>query len=151
MAVTGVTDAGGLSYDPYDWVIDADPYPVFRRLRDEAPLYYNEQYDFHALSRFADVEKASIDWRTYLSGKGTVLEIIRAGMEIPPGNLLFEDPPAHDVHRKILARVFTPKRIGDLEPEVRRICGECLDPSSARASSTTSPTSRCPCRCGSSG
>ncbi len=46
----------GLSYDPYDRVIDADPYPTYRRLRDEAPLYYNEEYDFYALSRFLDVQ-----------------------------------------------------------------------------------------------
>ena len=48
-------------YDPYDVEIDADPYPVFRRLREEAPLYYNEQHDFYALSRFDDVDAA---WST---------------------------------------------------------------------------------------
>ena len=47
----------GVYYDPYDFEIDVDPYPTFRRLRDEAPLYYNEKYDFYALSRFADVER----------------------------------------------------------------------------------------------
>ena len=51
-------------YDPYDFEIDADPYPVWKRLRDEAPLYYNERYDFYALSRFDDVERGSVDWRT---------------------------------------------------------------------------------------
>ena len=63
-------------YDPYDAAIDADPYPVWQRLRDEAPLYYNEQYDFYALSRFADVHAASLDWQTYSSARGTVLEMI---------------------------------------------------------------------------
>jgi hypothetical protein len=48
-------------YDPYDAVIDADPYPVWKRLRDEAPLYYNERHEFYALSRFADVLAASLD------------------------------------------------------------------------------------------
>ena len=86
-------------YDPYDWDIDTDPYPVWKRLRDEAPLYYNEKYDFYALSRYDDVERCSVDWRTYISGKGSVLEIIKSGMEMPPGNILFEDPPAHDMHR----------------------------------------------------
>ena len=52
------------------------PHDVWRRLRDEAPLYYNEQYDFYALSRFADVMAASLDWQTYSSARGTVLEII---------------------------------------------------------------------------
>jgi hypothetical protein len=103
--------AADLYYDPYDWGIDTDPYPVWRRLRDEAPLYYNERYDFFALSRFDDVERTSIDWRTYRSGKGSVLELIKSGVEIPPGNILFEDPPAHDVHRALLSRVFTPRRV----------------------------------------
>ena len=81
-------------YDPYDFEIDVDPYPVWKRLRDEAPLYYNEKYDFFAVSRFDDVERCSVDWRTYLSGKGSVLEMIKAGIDIPPGSILFEDPPA---------------------------------------------------------
>src|SRR5437588_543076 len=86
-------------YDPYDFEIDADPYPIWKRLRDEAPLYYNAKYDFYAVSRFDDVERCSIDWRTHISGKGSVLELIKSGLEIPPGNILFEDPPAHDLQR----------------------------------------------------
>jgi cytochrome P450 len=120
--------AADLYYDPYDWGIDTDPYPVWRRLRDEAPLYYNERYDFFALSRFDDVERTSIDWRTYRSGKGSVLELIKSGVEIPPGNILFEDPPAHDVHRALLSRVFTPRRVAEIEPKVREFCARSLDP-----------------------
>ena len=56
-----------LSYDPYDQEIFADPYPVFRRLREEAPLYYNQQYDFYALSRFDDCERAFADRETFIS------------------------------------------------------------------------------------
>ena len=67
-------------------------------LRDEAPLYYNLKHDFYALSRFEDVRECSTDWRTYISGKGSVLELIKSGMEIPAGVILFEDPPAHDLH-----------------------------------------------------
>ena len=67
----------GVYYDPYDFDIDADPYPVWRRLRDEAPLYYNEKHDFYALSRFDDVERCRRDWQTYISGKGSVLEAIK--------------------------------------------------------------------------
>jgi cytochrome P450 len=115
-------------YDPYDWDIDTDPYPVWKRLRDEAPLYYNAKYDFYALSRFDDVERASVDWRTYRSGKGSVLEIIRSGIEIPPGNILFEDPPVHDLHRALLSRVFTPRRVSEIEPKVREFCARSLDP-----------------------
>jgi len=115
-------------YDPYDLEIDVDPYPLWKRLRDEAPLYYNERYDFHAVSRFDDVEKCLVDWRTYISGKGSVLEMIKANIEIPPGSILFEDPPTHDVHRSLLSRVFTPRRMAAIEPKVREFCARSLDP-----------------------
>ena len=59
-----------LYYDPFDIEIDKDPHPLWRRMRDEAPLYRNEKYDFYALSRFDDVEKALVDWDTYRSGQG---------------------------------------------------------------------------------
>ena len=65
-------------YDQYSVEINADPYPVYRRLRDEAPLYYNDTHDFFAVSRFEDVEKGLLDAQTYISGKGAVLEVIRA-------------------------------------------------------------------------
>jgi cytochrome P450 len=115
-------------YDPYDFEIDSDPYPVWKRLRDELPLYYNEQYDFYALSRFDDVEPCLIDWRTYISSRGTLLEIIRSGMEMPPGSIIFEDPPAHDAHRGLLSRVFTPRKVAAIEPQVREFCARSLDP-----------------------
>ncbi len=117
-----------LSYDPYNFEIDTDPYPVWRRLREEQPLYYNEQYDFFALSRFDDVEQALIDWDTYQSGKGSVLELIRADIQMPPGMILMEDPPIHDVHRALLSRVFTPKKMLAIEPKVREFCARSLDP-----------------------
>jgi cytochrome P450 len=115
-------------YDPYDFEIDADPYPLWKRMRDEAPLYWNEKYEFYALSRFDDVDAAMLDWQTYISGRGSVLEIIKAGVEIPPGSILFEDPPAHDMHRSLLSRVFTPKKMQALEPQVRAFCAQVLDP-----------------------
>ena len=115
-------------YDPYDFEIDSDPYPIWKRLRDEQPLYYNQRYDFFAVSRFEDVDRCSIDWETYISGKGTLLELIKSGMELPPGTIIFEDPPAHHIHRRILARVFTPRSINDLEPKVREFCARSLDP-----------------------
>jgi cytochrome P450 len=121
------TDAE-LYYDPYDFEIDTDPYPVWKRLRDEQPLYWNDRYQFFALSRFADVERCSVDWRTYSSAKGTLLELIQSGMEIPPGSIIFEDPPHHDLHRGLLSRVFTPKKMAAIEPKVREFCARSLDP-----------------------
>jgi len=115
-------------YDPYDFEIDTDPYPVWKRLRDERPLYYNDRYDFYAVSRFEDVDRCSLDWETYVSSKGTVLELIKSGMEVPPGSIIFEDPPAHHAHRRLLARVFTPRNINALEPKIREFCARSLDP-----------------------
>jgi cytochrome P450 len=115
-------------YDPYDAEIDADPYPLWRRMRDEQPLYWNEEHGFWALSRFDDVERCLIDWDTYRSGKGSILELIKADIELPPGLILFEDPPQHDVHRGLLSRVFTPKKMNALEPKVRDFCARSLDP-----------------------
>ena len=74
-------------YDPYDRAIDADPYPTWRRLRDEAPLYRNERFDFWALSRFDDVLDASIDAETYSSARGTLLEMM--GKELPIRPMIF--------------------------------------------------------------
>jgi len=111
-----------------DFEIDTDPYPIWKRLREERPLYYNERYDFYALSRFDDVERALVDWRTYSSEKGTVLELIKSGVEIPRGSIIFEDPPDHDLYRGLLSRVFTPRKMGAIEPKVREFCARCLDP-----------------------
>jgi cytochrome P450 len=120
--------ASDVYYDPFDFEIDTDPYPVWKRLRDEAPLYHNDRYDFYALSRFDDVERALVDWRVYSSAKGTVLELIKSGMEIPRGSIIFEDPPDHDLHRGLLSRVFTPRKMNAIEPKVREFCARCLDP-----------------------
>ena len=87
-------------YDPYDFAIDDDPYPVWKRLRDEAPLYFNEKYNFFALSRYDDVFRELHNWDTYRSGRGTTIDVILSGMDVPPGIILFEDPPIHDLHRR---------------------------------------------------
>src|ERR1700739_3316113 len=97
--VTASTDSD-VRFDPYDVELIADPYPMFKRLRDEAPLYYNAEYDFYALSRFADVNKGIVDHGTYSSARGVIMELIKANLEIPSGMLIFEDPPIHDGHRK---------------------------------------------------
>ena len=123
-----VQDVHDVYYDPYDVGLNADPYPMFRRLREEAPLYYNAQHDFYALSRFADVDKGLIDHGTFSSARGIILELVKANLEIPPGLLIMEDPPIHDVHRKLLARMFTPRKIAELEPKIREFCAQSLDP-----------------------
>ncbi|WP_024440844.1 cytochrome P450 [Mycobacterium sp. UM_WGJ] len=123
-----VTTTDEARYDPYDVDLNSNPYPMFRRLREEAPLYYNAEHDFYALSRFDDVNKALVDHQTFSSARGAILELIKANTPIPPGLILFEDPPIHDIHRKLLARMFTPRKIAELESKIREYCARCLDP-----------------------
>jgi cytochrome P450 len=117
-----------LYYDPYDYDIDADPHPVWKRLRDEAPLYRNDRYDFYALSRFADVHNASLDVETFSSAKGTVLELMDHGQEIYPfPMMIFRDPPEHTQLRKLVSRAFSPRRIAALEDQIRQLTTGYLD------------------------
>ncbi|MFJ1456366.1 cytochrome P450 [Nocardia wallacei] len=115
-------------YDPYDVRLNADPYPMFKRIRDELPVYYNEQHDFYALSRWQDVNAALLDHKTYSSARGAIIELIKADITMPPGVLIFEDPPIHDIHRKLLSRMFTPRKIRELEVKIREFCARSLDP-----------------------
>jgi cytochrome P450 len=123
-----VSAASEIYFDPYDVALNADPYPMFRRLREEAPLYYNEEHDFYALSRFDDVNRALVDHQTFSSARGVVLEILKADIEIPPGTLIFEDPPIHDIRRNLLSRAFTPRKMNAIEPLIREFTARCLDP-----------------------
>src|SRR3984957_7362252 len=122
------TNSSDVYYDTYDVEINADPYPVYRRLREEAPVYYNDKHDFFAVSHFADVEKGLLDAQTYISGRGGIIELIKADIEMPPGIIIFEDPPTHTIHRRLLSRAFTPRRVAELEPKIREFCAQSLDP-----------------------
>jgi cytochrome P450 len=115
-------------YDPFDFDIDDNPYPAWKLLRDEAPLYYNDKHDFYALSRYEDVSRELPNWQVFRSGHGTTMDIITSGVQVPPGVILFEDPPLHDLHRRLLSRVFTPRRMAAIEPLTRRFCERALDP-----------------------
>jgi cytochrome P450 len=121
-------ETGDVYYDPYDITINTDPYPVYRRLREESPLYYNAAYDFYAISRFDDVSRAIVDWETFSSSRGAAIELIKAKIEIPSGALIFQDPPVHTIYRKLLSRMFTSKKVNTLEQKIREICAQCLDP-----------------------
>jgi cytochrome P450 len=123
-----VNSDDALYWDPYDSRFSANPWPLFNRIREEAPLYYNEPHDFYAVSRYADCERVLTDTETYSSAHGVMLELIKANMEMPPGTLIMEDPPVHNIHRQLLARVFSPRRIAELEPRIRQYCVGCLDP-----------------------
>jgi cytochrome P450 len=123
-----IVDDTGVYYDPYDVDINADPYPTYARLRDDAPIYHNARFDFWTLSRHADVERALLDWRRFSNTRSDILDIIRSGVDLPSGVLLFEDPPVHTMHRGLMSRVFTPRRMAALEDRVRAFCARCLDP-----------------------
>ncbi|MBL7491972.1 cytochrome P450 [Frankia sp. AgB1.9] len=115
-----------LKWDPFDPVVDVDPYPVWRRMRDEQPLYRNDEYDFFAVSRHADVDDLHRDTKTYSSKYGTLLEIMGKD-PIPPGFLIFSDPPVHNMLRTLVSRAYTPRRVGGLEGQVRELAAELLD------------------------
>jgi cytochrome P450 len=92
--VSGLGSDTAVCWDPYDAGFASDPYPTFARLREETPLYYKERYDFYAVSRYADVERGLPDWEAFSSARGSVLELIKSAIEMPPGTLIFEDPRA---------------------------------------------------------
>lgn len=122
-----IEDVGdGLYWDPFDEGIKADPHRVWKRLRDEAPVYYNNRYDFWALSRFDDVDAAHRDPTTYSSAHGTVLELM-SEEKLGGGLMIFMDPPEHTSLRRLVSRSFTPRRMATLEEEIRDVCIGLLD------------------------
>jgi cytochrome P450 len=115
---------------PVHWdpllVLD-DPYPTYRRLRDEAPLYRDEERGVWALSRFDDVQSAARDWQTFSSGEGNDQDDGRQLFE-PAGDLAGIDPPDHTRLRKALRSAFTPAEIrARFEPAVRLKARSLID------------------------
>ena len=96
-----------LHWDPFDESLKDDPHPIWKRLRDEAPAYYNEKYDFWALSRFEDVERAHRDPQCYSSAHTTVLESMTEEPQ-REGMMIFLDPPEHTALRRLVSKAFTP-------------------------------------------
>jgi cytochrome P450 len=115
-----------LEYDPYDYDLDANPHPVWKRMRDEAPVYRNEKYDFYAVSRFQDVLDCSVDAGTFSSAYSTVLEFMTEEPNESP-MMIFRDAPEHTALRKLVSRVFSPRRIHALEDQIRAIATGYLD------------------------
>jgi cytochrome P450 len=126
--MTGILERAEPYYDPYDYEVDANAHAVWKRLRDEAPLYWNERYGFYALSRFDDVLPAMLDTTTFSSAHMTVLEMMTPETNSAPGMMIFMDPPEHTHLRKLVSRAFTPRAINGLEDRVRRLCTGYLDP-----------------------
>jgi cytochrome P450 len=112
-----------VEFDPFDYGFHRDPYPTYRWLRDDAPLYHNERMDFWALSRFDDVLDGLHDPATYTSTGGVAIEQSGAVTK----SMIEMDPPDHTAMRKLIARRFTPRRIAELEPRVREWTAALLD------------------------
>jgi cytochrome P450 len=115
-------------WDPYNPEYFRNPYPMYKRLREEAPIYYNEKYGFFAVSRYDDVQAVLGDRDTYISSRGVLLEHVKGNFPMPRGMFIGEDPPLHTIHRGVLTRVFTPKKMAALEAEIRAYCARALDP-----------------------
>src|SRR4051812_1071246 len=121
-----VSEPMPLSYDPFDVEIDRNVHTVWRRLREEQPVYWNEQYQFFALSRFEDVWNAYHDTATFSSTHGVMLESLDEPIGMPM--VIFMDPPEHDWMRKLVSRAFTPRRVAALEAHVAALVDTYLDP-----------------------
>jgi cytochrome P450 len=122
-----------LRWDPFDESLKDDPHPVWKRLRDEAPLYYNDEYDFWALSRFEDVDRAHRDPQRFSSAHSTVLESMTEEARTE-GMMIFLDPPEHTALRRLVSKAFTPRRVAELEHEIRSLCTDLLDAQKGRES-----------------
>lgn len=123
--------AAPLVYDPYAYWIHEDPYPTYKRLRDEAPAYYNPDLDFYALSRSHDVWRGIQDWETYSSAEGVALE---RGSSARPPMIIAMDPPRQQQLRRLVSKAFTPRRVAALEPTVRALTRKYLEPVIERGS-----------------
>jgi len=116
-----------LVYDPSSYELDRDPFPTYRRMQDEAPLYHNPEIGFWALTRFDDVVAGLSDWSHLSSARGTMIEQIHSDSP-PPDMMIFKDPPRHEQLRRLVGRAFTPRRVLELESTVRSMCATWLTP-----------------------
>ncbi len=120
--------AASISWDPYNPELSRNPYPTYKRLREEMPLYYNEEYDFYAISRYADVEATLRDRDLFSSAHGDILEFIKAKSVMPDSVFIHQDPPKHTAYRSLMQRIITPKRMYAVEQDIRALCARSLDP-----------------------
>lgn len=116
-----------LYYDPFDFDVDVRAHDVWRRMRDEVPLYRNDAKNFFALTRYDDVLECLLDTDTYVSRFGTTLDMM-SDDEFPLPMFIFRDPPEHTLLRKLVSRAFTPRKIDGLEARIERVCGRLFEP-----------------------
>jgi cytochrome P450 len=119
-----------LEFDPFSREYFDDPYDLYRRMRDERPVYFSEQYGFWALFRHDDVVEAHKDWQTFSSGHGVDLYTLSQDEELIRmyRSIIMMDPPEHDRLRVLVSRVFTPRAVTALEPMVRAVVESFIAP-----------------------
>lgn len=118
-----------VEFDPMSDEFFDDPSEVYRRLRDEAPVYFNERYGFYALSRFDDVAAAHRDWQGFSSSYGVDLHMLTQHTDMSSMRMIIMmDPPEHARFRALVSRVFTPRAVTDLEPMIREVVNQFLEP-----------------------
>ncbi|WNG86012.1 cytochrome P450 [Mycobacterium sp. ITM-2016-00317] len=110
--------AAELVFDPFSEEFFNGPWEIYRRMRGEAPVYYNTEYDFYALSRHADVAAAYKDFETYSSAYGLDLATVRSNEPMMAKMIIIMDPPEHRQMRSLVNKVFTPRAIQALRPMV---------------------------------
>ncbi len=111
------------SFDPYSPAVDADPFPYYRRLRDEFPCFWSREANMWVLSRYADIVTALNDWQTYSSAKGNLMTELpnRAG-----ATLGTTDPPRHDRLRGLIQHAFMKRNLESLGGPIRDIARETV-------------------------
>jgi len=126
--VTDGDDAGAVHYSPYDYAVHEDPYPTYARLRAEAPLYRNDEFDFWALSRHDDVLAAFRDPARLSNRFGVTLDPAAYGPHAHKSmSFLAMDPPRHTRMRSLVSKAFTARRVAELEPQIRALAVQYLD------------------------
>ena len=122
-----------VSYSPYDYEVHEDPYPIYARLREEAPLYRNDELGFWALSRHEDVMAGFRDSARFSSAEGVSLDPSASGPHAHKTmSFLAMDPPRHGRLRSLVSRGFTPRRVAELEPRIRELTRQHLEPALER-------------------
>ena len=125
-----MTSAVELEFDPFSEDYFVSPYETYRRMRDHAPVYFNEKYKFWALFRYEDVSAAHLDWETFSSSHGVDLSTLSQPPELIAAiqSLIMLDPPQHTTLRALVNKAFTPRAVEGLEPMIREVIGSYLDP-----------------------
>jgi cytochrome P450 len=108
-------------FDPYAYETHEDPYPIYRRLRERAPVYWNDEIGFWAFSRYADVLEGFKNVTLYSNTGGVSLDQGDMGDPASTTSFLAMDPPRHTKMRGLVSRGFTPRRVAELEPKIRAL------------------------------